>query len=744
MGKKTKTTINKKKNKDLSKLTAEEFLGQKFEHDMSSDDGEENGDINDRENGSSEQEDSDSCESDLDPAEHMKSLKKLKDTDPEFYDFLKKNDKNLLDFKMSDDEDDDDDFSINNDDMDIPDEKLEACVASDDSDYQPEEGGTEGSLKKKITIQLLKTWQQEIQTDKSTSTIKHAIDAFHAALESVAVSPDDSTLYKVEGGVAFNGVMELCVMYLPDALKRFLKLDSESHEAHKSKRFAKVRGILKLYLTDLIKLLQSVTSSSILMVLLKHLRQMLPYTQSFSSLTKPLLKILLELWSTGEETVRVVSFLNILRITTSHKESILEKLLKTMYVKYVQNSKFVSADTLPGINFMKNSLIEIYLFDHNLSYHHAFLYIRQLAIHLRNAVTLKKKENFQAVYNWQYINSLRLWTDLVNKTKANSALRSLLYPLVQIIIGTIKVIPTAQYYPLRFHCAQMLINISKETNVYIPVLPFLLELLETFDFNKKHKTVGLKPTPLIYILRLSKSQLEENTCRDNVLETVYQLILEYSANESNKMYFPDLYIPCIIHLKAFLKKCHVAAYCRKMKHLLGLIEENRKFILSKRSTIHLELHNMENATELENQVKVEGTAIAKFYASWIKIHEAQKLKLLNKKEDEFTVPVVRRKKQKLDKEGAEGSEEESECELRIKGAEDSEEESEFEFRIKGAEDTKEKTENSSSEIKTKPEKIKQKKKREKKKKKITDDAEDKQLQEEMPDIVQDINSDDWD
>jgi len=60
-------------------------------------------------------------------------------------------------------------------------------------------------------------------------------------------------------------------------------------------------------------------------------------------------------------------------------------------VKYVQNAKFVSADTLPGINFMKQSLVEIYLLNHNLSYNHAFLYIRQLAIQLRNAVTLKKQ-----------------------------------------------------------------------------------------------------------------------------------------------------------------------------------------------------------------------------------------------------------------------------------------------------------------------------------------------------------------
>lgn len=43
-------------------------------------------------------------------------------------------------------------------------------------------------------------------------------------------------------------------------------------------------------------------------------------------------------------------------------------------------------------------------------------------------------------------------------------------------MGTIKVIPTPQYYPLRFHCLQMLIDISKETDTFIPILPFLLEV----------------------------------------------------------------------------------------------------------------------------------------------------------------------------------------------------------------------------------------------------------------------------
>lgn len=58
---------------------------------------------------------------------------------------------------------------------------------------------------------------------------------------------------------------------------------------------------------------------------------MLPYIQSFLSLIKLLLKILLELWSTAEETIRVIAFLNILHIATS-KEFVLEELLEVSHM----------------------------------------------------------------------------------------------------------------------------------------------------------------------------------------------------------------------------------------------------------------------------------------------------------------------------------------------------------------------------------------------------------------------------
>ncbi|KAG5330616.1 NOC2L protein, partial [Acromyrmex charruanus] len=662
-GKKT-IAVNTKKKRNLSKLTTKEFFEQDFENNGDSDihDSDETSKNTDEDEqlDSDINRDSDHSESNLNP-EHKKSLIKLQDIDPDFYKYMKENDKNLLDFEISDDDDDDDDDNslVDLDDAYISEENLE--IASYDSDLSLEE--TE-SNSKKITIQLLKTWQQEIQTDKSIDTIKCVIEAFHAALNIVAVSSDTTTQYKIEGSATFNGVVQLCIMHLPDAFKRILKLDAESQKPYKSKKFEKIQKVLKLYLSDLIKLLQSIalSNSAILTVLLKHLRQMLPYFQSFSSLIKSLFKILLKLWSSGEETVPVIAFLNILHtkyIATS-KEFILEELLEIMYEKYVHTVKFISLNILPRINFMRQSLLEIYLLDHNISYSHAFLHIRQLAIDLKNAVTLKNKKNLQAVYNWQYINSLRFWTELITKSKDKSMLRSLLYPLVQIIIGTIKINPTAQYYPLRFYCLEMLIIISKETGTFIPILPFLLEILESYDFNKRHKTVTMKMKPISFdcILKVSKSQFIENDFKDGIIETIYHLILEHAASESHKIYFPELYTPCIIQLKEFLEKCHVAIYCKKMKLLLNMIEENRKHIETERSKATINLKSMAEITNWENRTKTDGTAIAKFYSSYVKLRETQKLELLTKNEEEFNISIGRKStKRKLDEQNAEDNEE---------------------------------------------------------------------------------------
>lgn len=128
---------------------------------------------------------------------HKKSLERLKHTDPEFYSFLKENDKKLLKFDVSDEELDEDEEN-EEDKLHVPSGELE--IASDESDFEPEDG-EKVEDKGAVTLKLLKKWQVDIQTDKTNQTIRNLIHAFHAALRRVSSNEDDDepVQFKVGG-----------------------------------------------------------------------------------------------------------------------------------------------------------------------------------------------------------------------------------------------------------------------------------------------------------------------------------------------------------------------------------------------------------------------------------------------------------------------------------------------------------------------------------------------------------------
>ena len=101
---------------------------------------------------------------------------------------------------------------------------------------------------------------------------------------------------------------------------------------------------------------------------------------------------------------------------------------------------------MPLLTFLSNCVVELYGLDMAATYQHAFVYIRQLAITLRNALANRTKEAFQTVYNWQFVHSLRVWARVLGTycrrsrpagpPDSTSPLMPLVYPLIQIILGT--------------------------------------------------------------------------------------------------------------------------------------------------------------------------------------------------------------------------------------------------------------------------------------------------------------------
>ena len=236
---------------------------------------------------------------------------------------------------------------------------------------------------------------------------------------------------------------------------------------------------------------------------------------------------------------------------------------KNLYLSFARNSKFTSVNTLPMINFMQRSIIEIYSVNIKLAYEHVFVYIRQLSIHLRNAMSLKKKESYQAVYNWQFVHSLILWSKLLaalvkTSNGINEQLQPLIYPLIQCTIGTIKLIPTPRYYPLRFHCINALIILSNATNIYIPIIPFVLEVFDITDFNKKHATISVKPLNMSFLLKLSKQQLHDKSFKDTLIDIIYDNLILLLQHQSHDISFPELVLPLVIRVSFFF--CLVKAH----------------------------------------------------------------------------------------------------------------------------------------------------------------------------------------
>uniref|UniRef100_A0A0K2T4P3 Nucleolar complex protein 2 homolog [Bombyx mori] n=1 Tax=Lepeophtheirus salmonis TaxID=72036 RepID=A0A0K2T4P3_LEPSM len=591
---------------------------------------------------------------DEDDASAKRYLSSLQSKDPAFYKFLKQqNDNEILNFDSDEESGAEDDQEKENK---YPLHKPEPNtleIASDESDFEmdSDEDDEDAPRKKpkKYTIDILDAWAEELTSKEvSLDVINSVANAFKDALKTI----DEGVMME---GALFNAIVRTCVSYFEPAIVKFLKRTKNFKE---SPKWSKINKTLKSYTTDLVKLLSSVSDPAVVTVLLKHVHSMVPFYLLIPKSCKFLIKELIKVWSSAdEETLRVLAFMNILRLVqrsmkTEEGETFFEIVLKSMYMAYVKNCKFVSPSTRPGIAFMRRSLAELMNLNQEVSYQHAFVYIRQLAIHLRNALTLQKKDIYKSVYNWQFIHSLHLWATLFGtavSSNSKTVFESLVHPLVQVISGSINLIYISKYYPLRFHLCKMLLNLSKETEKFIPVLSYYTDILHNYNFSTKTKKLSMKPLDFSCILRVSKTQLMENGFKDAAIDQVYAGMVELFSNHSHKISFPELTTPAIYSLKMFIKNCKAINYTKKMKQLLEKITDNSNWIQNRRKRVTFGIGSPEEIRAWEMKTKIDGPPLVKFFNNWKKVKYQETLKAevksIETKEDAYDyIPKVNKKK----------------------------------------------------------------------------------------------------
>lgn len=544
-----------------------------------------------------------------DVASHSASLKRLKAKDPDFYEFLKTNDEKLLNFQDSDAED--------------VSEKEEDVEMVDDDESEM------------LTLSQVKKLKEKIQSP-TPQVVKELMTAFHCVVNQ---------LHECSGNLqhsdTFNDIIKLCLVELIPLLNVVLNIPkaekgNKVFDVAKSRAWKKLATCTKGYLSDILRLFSTMTEPSNCILVLKHVVHLTRYFVKSAKLSRQLLKKMISLWSSKEESVRVHALVVLYRMAKVLDKDYVAYISKHMYFSYVNNTKFTSLTSWPAINFMKNSLVEMYALNLGNAYESAFVYIRQLSIHLRNATTTKKKEAFKVVHNWQYVHCIMLWAKLLGINHDNEFLRSLIYPLVQTTIGTINLIPTPKHFPLRFHLVRTLMKLSEESKVFIPLLPIILEPLGIVNFDKK-LGFSKKPIDFTCCLKLSKSQLQESGFKDGTIDQVCELLLEYFKMYSHNIGFPELALPSVVQLKAFTKKCKVAKYCQLIKQVVDKVSENSSFITEKRKSVSFKLTDDKQIEQWEANILSQGTPLTKYLKPKEKVGQPRKRQKVSHKNEQDEV-----------------------------------------------------------------------------------------------------------
>lgn len=629
------------KGKKAQKKEVPPKTGKRKRSEESEDEASESERGDSRSGSGSESEDSDaSSVGDFD--EHKGQLEALKEKDPEFYKYLQENDAELLEFGDHGDLAEVDELSEGEEDGPAKKKK------------KPSKDEDEGEAET-LTVAMVKKWQKSMEEQHSIRAMRQIVLAFRAA---AYLNEADTQLskYSISDSNVYHQVLVTALEHVPKVLGHHLPVKETAsgkvRVSMDSKKFKTLSPLIKSHTTSVHHLLTNLSDASTLKLTLSSIERMLPYLLQFRKLLKVLVRTVVDIWSdfVNSEATRITAFLVLRRLVVIGDAGIREAVLKTTYEGIVKGSRTTTVHSLPGINLMKNSAVELWGIDQNVSYTTGFTLIRQLAIHLRQTITHTTKESYKAIYNWQYVHSLDFWSRVLSqhcdalveaKAGKQSALRPLIYPVVQVTLGATRLIPAPQYFPLRFQLTRALLRLSRATGTYIPLAPILLEVLNSPEMRKPPKSSTLKALDFNTSIRTPKSYLRTRVYQDGLGEQVAELLSEFFVLWSKNIAFSELSLPVVVMLKRWLKGVSSRTSGNKnakvnqmIAVLVQKIELNSRWIEERRSKVNFAPKDRAEVDNFLKDVEWETTPLGAFVKTQRKQREERAALLEQSRKDD--------------------------------------------------------------------------------------------------------------
>ena len=382
-----------------------------------------------------------------------------------------------------------------------------------------------------------------------------------------------------------NNIIKYFIKELPDILQ--LKMNSKNEEKNKSNN-----SLIKKYVSILVRYIKT-CEQEMQNFIFYNIEKISPLIFQFNNFTEIILKLSIKSWSSTKEDELRQIILSFIKSLVTKKPKFFEYSIKIFYINYLNIAKEMNLNTFNHIKSLQDDIISILNYDLEKAYTTIFTFIRKLCIQLRATIVDKTTSSIKSIYNWQFVNSLILWARVIMKYISDPNIYLLIYPLIQTIIGVIRLNSNELYYLLRIRLVILLNGISAKSNIFIPTPMYILPILSSNYFIEKCKPIipqkkqneekksdklekaKINSRIVIYIsLKIKKEELKIKQIRKDLLEECCDCLVEYLSINSNKICFVELAASILKEMRSALKNIYDKEYREIIKIRIDKIEKN--------------------------------------------------------------------------------------------------------------------------------------------------------------------------
>ena len=383
-------------------------------------------------------------------------------------------------------------------------------------------------------------------------------------------------------------------------------------------------------------MMEKTLDEKLLIYVLHYFVRLVPFYGLFEAQPKKILRLMLNLLGHSNEDVRVRAFIIINSMAVIYPYPFLELCIKGIYYTLLRNSKGYNPSTFHQIEFLKNCLVELSAINFTSTYHHAFTYIRELAITVRRAMDSTVQNGYALCYNWKFFHCLDAWSKVICAYYKQENISALLYPVTQIAMAAIGLTNSAKHYPFKVKILTMLNQLSRDCDKsFIPISQTVFEILQLKQAINTPKQ-NQKPQPLYFEFKLKAvpEELKSREFHQRIIDDCCFLLLDHLANHSKSVAFPELSYPITNFLKKYVKSHTETLHFGISKQITNLVKhvnDNIIFVNESKSKINFTPLEFDKVIEF---LKDTETPLDKYYANEKKKQDREVLERVAAKLDE--------------------------------------------------------------------------------------------------------------